>query len=102
MPDIPLFDLREDEDGVVFKVSVQPAASREEVAGLHDRALRLRLTAPPIEGAANEACRVFLADLFHVSKGRVRIIRGHRSRRKWIHIRGATRRTILERLKTQS
>jgi uncharacterized protein len=100
MPDIPPFDLREDEDGVVFKVSVQPKAAREEAAGLHDRALRVRLTTPPVEGAANEACIHFLARLFEVPRRSVRIVRGHRSRQKWIRIQGLTRGIMLQRLKT--
>lgn len=99
MPDIPPFDLREDGEGVVFKVSVQPKASREEVAGLHDRALRLRLTSPPVEGAANDACLTFLAGLFDVPKRSVQIVRGRRSRQKYIRIQGLTRGIVLERLK---
>ncbi|MBI3609332.1 MAG: YggU family protein [Nitrospirae bacterium] len=100
MPDIPSFDLREMPDGLLFKVSVQPRASREELAGIRDRALRLRLTVPPIEGAANEACRAFFAEFFHVARERVRIIRGHHSRQKWIQIQGVTQKMILDRLKS--
>lgn len=99
MPDIPPFDLRDIEEGVVLKVSVQPKASRDELAGIHDRALKLRLTAPPVEGAANEACLAFLAHLFRIQKSRIRIIRGHRSRQKWVRIQGLTRGMILGQLK---
>lgn len=98
MHDIPPFDLRDSEAGVVLKVSVQPKASRNEVTGIHDRALKLRLTAPPIEGAANAACLAFLAQLFRIQKSRVRIVRGHRSRQKWVQIQGLTRGIILEQL----
>ncbi|MBI3995083.1 MAG: YggU family protein [Nitrospirae bacterium] len=98
MPDIPPLDLREDASGVVLKVSVQPKASRNKLAGIHDRALRLRLTAPPIEGAANAACLAFLAQLFRIQKSRIRIIRGHRSRQKWVRMEGLTRAGIMERL----
>lgn len=99
MPDIPSFDLRENEAGIVFKVSVQPRASRDELAGIHDRALKLRLTAPPIEGAANAACLAFLVQLFRIQKSRIRIVRGQRSRQKWVRIDGLTRGMILEQLK---
>lgn len=99
MPDTPPLDLREIEAGVVLKVSVQPKASRNEATGIHDGALKLRLTAPPVEGAANAACLAFLAQLFQVQKSRVRILRGHRSRLKWIQIEGVTREMILEPLK---
>ncbi|HTN43741.1 MAG TPA: DUF167 domain-containing protein [Nitrospiria bacterium] len=98
MPDIPPLDLRETEEGVVLKVSVQPRASRQELSGIHDGALRLRLTVPPVEGAANEACRVFLAELFQTPKSRIQIIRGVRSRQKWVQIEGLTSDMILRRL----
>jgi uncharacterized protein (TIGR00251 family) len=98
MPDIQPLDLRETEEGVVLKVSVQPKASRQELSGIREGALRLRLTAPPVEGAANEACRVFLAELFQISKSRIQIIRGHQSRQKWIQVQGMTSKTILRRL----
>jgi len=102
MPDIPPLDLRETEEGVVIKVWVQPRASRQEWSGIHDGALRLRLTAPPAEGAANEACRVFLAELFQIPKSRIQIIRGERSRQKWIQIQGLTSEKILQRLAKNS
>ena len=98
MADTPPFDLREIEGGVVFKISIQPRASRSGLAGIHDRALRLRLTAPPVEGAANAACIAFLSDLFQVSKSRIEIVRGRRSRQKWIQIDGMTREMLLKRL----
>ena len=49
-----------------LKVRVQPRASRNEVTGWRDGVLSVRLTAPPVEGAANRACRDFLADLLGV------------------------------------
>ena len=98
MPDIPPLDLREDASGVVLKVSVQPRSSREEPAGLYNGALKLKLTAPPTEGAANEACLALLARLFEIPKSRVRILRGHRSRQKWVRMEGLTRAGIMERL----
>jgi uncharacterized protein (TIGR00251 family) len=99
MPDIPPLDLRDIEEGAVLKVSVLPKSSREELAGIHDRALRLRLTAPPVEGAANAACIAFLSRLLRIPKSRLLIIRGHHSRQKWIRIQGVTSERILEHLK---
>jgi len=98
MPEFPPLDLRETEEGVVLKVSVQPKASRQEFFGIREGALRLRLTAPPVEGAANEACRVFLAELLQISKSRIQIIRGHQSRQKWVQIQGMSSGSILQRL----
>ncbi|MBI3597159.1 MAG: YggU family protein [Nitrospirae bacterium] len=102
MPDIPPLDLRETKEGVVLRVSVKPKAFREEVVGFHDGALRLRLTAPPTRGAANEACRTFLAELFQISRSRIQIIRGDHSRQKWIQIQGLTSEMILKRLTKNS
>lgn len=75
-------------DGVIIDVMVQPRASRTGVAGLHDGALRLRVTSPPVDGAANEAVVRHLSDLFGVPKGRVEIVGGQSSRRKRVRIGG--------------
>jgi hypothetical protein len=61
---------------VLLPVTVQPRASRNAVAGLHGSALKLLLTAPPVEGAANAACLRFLADLLGVSRTRLSIVKG--------------------------
>lgn len=76
--------------GVRFDVRVQPRASRSEVVGEHDGALRIRLAAPPVDGAANEALIELLADLVHVAKRSVRIVAGESSRRKVVEIDGIT------------
>ncbi|HET6466057.1 MAG TPA: DUF167 domain-containing protein [Nitrospiria bacterium] len=99
MPDSPPLDLRETEEGIVIKVSVQPKASRQELSGIREGVLRLRLTAPPVEGAANEACRIFLAELFQISKSRIQIIRGHQSRQKSVQIQGMTSETVRQHLR---
>jgi len=99
MPDSPPLDLRETEEGIVIKVSVQPKASRQELSGIREGVLRLRLTAPPVEGAANEACRIFLAELFQISKSRILIIRGHQSRQKSVQIQGMTSETVRQHLR---
>lgn len=75
-------------DGVAFKVRVVPRAGRSEVAGLQGDALRVRLAAAPVEGAANEECRALLADVLGVSKGRVIIVSGARSREKVVKVLG--------------
>jgi len=78
---------RETADGIVVNVLVQPRASRNQVAGLHGEALKLRLTAPPVEGAANKMCLAFLADLLGVPKSSLEIVAGHSSRSKQVLIR---------------
>jgi len=63
---------------------VQPGAKRSEVAGLHGEALKLRLTAPPVESRANEALVEFLANTLGVPKSSVRIVKGGSARRKTV------------------
>lgn len=71
---------------VLFKVHVVPGASRSEIAGSHNDALRVRLAARPIEGAANKELILLLAKTFKVAKSNVRIVSGHRGRAKQVSI----------------
>jgi uncharacterized protein len=83
----PLTDcLQASSEGVVLRVLVQPRASRSELAGIQQGALKLRLTAPPVEGAANEECLRLVAKLLAVPCSRLRLLKGHKSRRKTILI----------------
>ncbi len=75
-------------DGVNFKVFVQPRAARNRIVGLHDEALKISLTAPPVEGAANRLCRDFLAKSLKLPRGRVAVVGGLKSRHKTVHIEG--------------
>jgi hypothetical protein len=74
--------------GVVIHVLVQPRASKNELAGLQGQELKIRLTSPPVEGAANKTCREFLAKLLGVAKGRVTLVGGERSRHKRLFVEG--------------
>lgn len=71
-------------------VHVQSRASRSEVVGTHGAALKVRLLAPPIDGAANDALIELLAELLHVPKRDVRIVTGVASREKVVEIEGTT------------
>jgi uncharacterized protein (TIGR00251 family) len=75
-------------DGVRFTVRVQPRASRNEVAGSYGDGIKIRLTAPPVEGAANAALIAFLSRALDVSRSEIRITRGERSRSKVIEVIG--------------
>lgn len=83
-------EVREHAGVVTFLVRVQPRASRDEIVGEWQGALRIRLSAPPLEDRANEALRRFLADRLHVPLAAVTLAGGERSRNKRIEIRGAT------------
>jgi len=75
---------------VVLAVRVQPRASKNEIAGVMEGALKIRLQAPAVEDRANEALCAFLAELLKRPKSAVRILAGERSRLKRVEIVGVT------------
>ena len=82
--------LRYEGNDLIIKIYVQPRAAKNELAGYFQDALKIRLSAAPVEGEANEACRVFLAERMGISKSRVKIISGLTSRHKQVKISGFT------------
>ena len=80
--------IQETPKGVVFKAVIQPRGSRNEIVGLKGDALKIRVTAPPVQGAANKMCIEFLAKSLKVRKSDVEIVRGQGSRTKQIMVRG--------------
>jgi len=76
--------IKRQENGFLISVYIQPRAAKNAVAGLHDQALKIRLTAPPVDGAANKMCLQFLAKQLKVPKSALQIESGHSSRRKTI------------------
>jgi uncharacterized protein (TIGR00251 family) len=92
--------IRQDGADVLLTVHVQPRASQNLlVSELPDR-ITLRLTAPPVEGAANAACRAFLAAWLDLPKSRILVLRGETARRKVIRIRNGEASQILARLQS--
>jgi len=73
---------------VTFEVRVAPRASRNAIMGVHEGALKVALTAPPVEGAANDALRKLIAKVLGVPKSNVEIIHGERARNKVLRVRG--------------
>ncbi len=90
------FSITQDHDGVKFPIYVQPKASRNEICGLNGSELKVRLTSPPVDGAANKLCQEFLAKLFRVAKSNVRIISGEKSRHKTVAVTGISKDAVLE------
>ncbi|HBR17689.1 MAG: YggU family protein [Deltaproteobacteria bacterium RIFCSPLOWO2_12_FULL_43_16] len=81
--------LTEGKDGIVLKLYIQPRASKNEIAGIHDNsALKIRLTSPPVDGAANSACIKFLAAILGIRKNQIEITVGQKSRVKLVQITG--------------
>ena len=79
----------EDDRGFTFAVRIVPRASRTEIAGEYNGALRIRIAAPPVEGAANRELIRLLAKLFKLPQNAVEIVSGAASKSKIIHIAGA-------------
>lgn len=78
--------LRAAADGAELAVHVQPGAGKAEIVGAHGEALKIRLTARPVEGAANTALITFIADTLGLARREVRILRGEKSRQKVVRV----------------
>jgi uncharacterized protein (TIGR00251 family) len=85
-------------DLTLLDVHVQPRARRTEVVGWYGDAVKIRLAAPPVDGAANEELVAFLADEIGVARSSLEIIAGRTSRRKRVAVEGAKRKEVLGRL----
>lgn len=90
--------LTEHADKVIIPVRAMPRAGRNALDGLTEGALRVRLVAPPVEGAANKALIAFLAEVLGVPKRDLAITTGEHGRRKLVRVRGLTGTAVRERL----
>ncbi|MGE0354463.1 MAG: DUF167 domain-containing protein [Gemmatimonadales bacterium] len=84
--------------GTLIRLLVQPRASRSEVVGLHGDAVRVRLAAPPVDGAANDALTRLLAATLAHARSRISVRAGHSSRRKTVLVEGLEPGEVRERL----
>ena len=91
-------DLRDTDAGLTLRVRVQPRASRDALSGEREGALVVRLTAPPVEGAANEALARFLGKALGVAPSAVRVVSGATGRNKVVQVAGLDAATARERL----
>ncbi len=82
--------LEEKDGAVIFKVLVQPRASRNELVGIHGDCLKIRVTSPPVENQANKKVCEFLSKLMGVGKRQVEIVEGQKSKVKKVRITGST------------
>ena len=73
---------------IILKVYLQPKSSKNEIVGPYRDGIKVRITAPPVEGRANEALIRFLAKELRTSPSRIEIIKGHHSREKTLRISG--------------
>lgn len=86
-----MIQITERDGALLFRVRVVPRASRSEISGEHDGALRVRVAAPPVEGAANEELMRTLAKAFGVPVRDVLIVGGHASKLKLVQVKGITK-----------
>ena len=86
--------------GVTFSVKVHPRAKKDAISGVVGDALKVSLTAPPVEGKANEACIRFFAEFLRVPRSSVTIAAGESSRNKVIRVHGLTAAQVEERLRS--
>jgi uncharacterized protein len=84
---LPAF-LRELPDGVLLSVKVQPRASKNEIGAMQGAELKIRVAAPPVDAAANEALIGLLAEKLGCARSGIEIIRGHKSRHKILKLHG--------------
>jgi uncharacterized protein (TIGR00251 family) len=94
---LPTF-LRAQSDGVLLSVKLQPRAPTCKIVGPLGVELRIKVTAPPVDAAANEALVELLAGQLDCARGRVELIRGHKSRHKIVKLHGFTPEEALKKI----
>lgn len=83
-------------------IYVQPRASKTMIAGMHDGCVKVRLAAPPVDGAANSALIEFVAERLRIARSRVRIVTGQTSRRKVVEVDGVSVEQLAEALSSSA
>ena len=92
--------ITETSEGVTLRLHLQPRASKTEICGIQGDELKVRVTSPPVDDAANKLCIEFFAKMFKLPKSAVSIISGQKSRHKRLHISGADLKTTSDLITT--
>ena len=87
---------------IVIKVKIVPGSSKNKIVGVYNNALKIAITAPPVDGKANKKCIAYLAKYFDVAKSKIEIISGQTSKNKLIKIYDISQEEILEKLEKTS
>ena len=95
----PVIPINDTANGATFAVRLHPRAKKNAITGTLGDALKISLTAPPIEGRANDACIEFLADLLKLPRSSITIAAGQTSRNKLIRISGVSAADVEARLR---
>lgn len=93
--------LKETPHGVYLSIKLQPRASREQINGIQGAELKISVTAPPVDAAANRALIEFLSERLAVSRSAIDLVRGQTSRHKTVFIRGASLAQIRAKLEVE-
>ncbi len=92
----PATFLRETAGGTLLSVKLQPRASKNEIGAPLGDELKIKVTAPPVDAAANQALVEFLAEKLGCSRGKVELLRGHTSRHKTLMLHGCSMDSVLQ------
>lgn len=92
------FKIHSHPGGCTFQIHVLPRAGQSKIVGVIEGALRVRIAAPPVDGAANEMCIQFFSRLLHVPKSNVVLIAGVHHKRKVVLVQGCTTEDVRKRL----
>ena len=90
--------LQEKDNGVLLLIKAQPRASKDEIGAALGNELKVKIAAPPVDSAANDALILFLADILGCSRASVQLVRGQSSRHKQLFIRGMSAAQVEEQL----
>jgi uncharacterized protein len=93
--------ITEADGAITFDVQVVPRASRDRLGPVHGDRLKVQLTAPPVDGAANDALVALVARALGRSRGDVAIVRGQTARRKTVRVAGSTRDALIRRIEEE-
>lgn len=94
--------MRVQSDAVMLAIKLQPRAAKNEIGPALGAELKIKVTAPPVDAAANEALVRLLAETLHCPRGAVRLVRGHTARHKAISVTGLAPEVIAARLGAKS
>ncbi len=95
---MPLDLQNTDESHAKLAVQITPAASKNEIIGMQNDVLRIKINAPPVKGKANKELVDYLSHLLGISKDRIDIVKGHTSKNKLVSIDGLSKLSVLEKL----
>jgi len=90
--------LRAEPDGVWLSIKLQPRASVNAIGDVMGSELRVKVTAPPVDSAANEALIRFLAETLNCARNKIELVRGHTSRHKTVRLHGMSAEDVAKRI----